>query len=240
MKIAVISDIHGNPLALNAILNEIKTFDKIFCLGDLILAGYDPNSVMETIFKLKEKLKEDFVIIQGNTDKMIANATKEMIEKVKEAFPCMGYSLEDDIKITNPKYIEYVKTLPEKKEVIINGVKIELVHGSSRKQDENIYPNLDNDIVEEMVKNSTADIILCGHTHKSAGYSLKSGKIVVNVGSVGRSLDDDKTPTYLELIIDNEGKFLVEHKKVKYDNNLVKRHILARNLKNCEDLANMF
>lgn len=240
MKIAVISDIHGNPSALGAVLNEIKSFDKIFCLGDLILAGYDPNSAMDMIFKLKDKLKDDFVIIQGNTDKMVANATDKMIEKTKEAFPCMGYSLQDDIKITNPKYIEYVKNLPEKKTLTINGVKIELVHGSPRRQDENIYPDLDNDTVEEMVKDSSADIIFCGHTHKSAGYSLKSGKIVVNAGSVGRSADNDKMPAYVELLIDNDGKILLEHKKAKYDNNLVKRHILARNLKNCEDLVNMF
>ena len=54
MKIAVISDIHANLLALTAVLEDIEKFnpDKIFCLGDLILAGYDPNFVCEKIAKL--------------------------------------------------------------------------------------------------------------------------------------------------------------------------------------------
>ncbi len=240
MKIAVISDIHANYLALSKVLENISTFDKIFCLGDLILAGYDPNSTMDAIFKLKDRLKDDFVIIQGNTDKMVANCTDELIQKTKEAFACMGYSLEQDIKITKPEYIEYVRNLPEKRNLVINGLKIELVHGSPRNQSENIYPSLENDKVEEMVKESSADLILCGHTHIPCGYSLNNGKIVVNVGSVGRPMDEDKMPTYLELLIDDEGKFLFEHKKVPYDKELVKRHILTRNFKHCEDLANMF
>ena len=47
MKIAVISDIHANPLALDSVLTDIDLFkpDMLFCLGDLILAGYDPNYV---------------------------------------------------------------------------------------------------------------------------------------------------------------------------------------------------
>ena len=102
MKIAVISDIHANKNAYDKVMEDIEKFcpDKIFCLGDLILAGYNPNYIGEKILKLKETLGEDFEIIQGNTDKMVANCTSEMIEKTKKAFPCMGYSLEDDIKIT--------------------------------------------------------------------------------------------------------------------------------------------
>ncbi len=51
MKIAVISDIHANKTALDCAINDINKFnpDKIFCLGDIILAGYDPNGVCEEI-----------------------------------------------------------------------------------------------------------------------------------------------------------------------------------------------
>ena len=59
MKIAVISDIHANKLALDKVLEDIEQFnpDKIFCLGDLILAGYNPNYVVKTMIELKEKFK---------------------------------------------------------------------------------------------------------------------------------------------------------------------------------------
>ena len=144
MKIAVISDIHANKDALDRVLEDINQFnpDKILCLGDLILAGYNPNYVCEKIFELKEKLGENFEIIQGNTDKMVSNCTDELLENAKKSFPCMGYSLEQDVKITDKKYLDFVRNLPEKKQVEINGLKIDLVHGSPRNQSENIYPEL--------------------------------------------------------------------------------------------------
>lgn len=242
MKIAVISDIHANKLALDKVLEDIENFnpDKIFCLGDLILAGYNPNYVVKKIMELKEKFKENFEIIQGNTDKMVAFCNPELIEKTKIAFPCMGYSLEEDVKITEKKYIDFVKELPENKYLEINGLKIELVHGSPRNQSENIYPGLFDETVSEMVKDSKAELILCGHTHKPAGYSLSIGKTVVNVGSVGRSMTEDKSPVYLWLTVDDNGQFFTEHRIIKYDNQEVKNHILARGFKHCEDLAQMF
>lgn len=242
MKIAVISDIHANPLALDAVLEDINKFnpDKIFILGDLILAGFNPNKTCKMIFDLKEKYADNFEIIQGNTDKMVANCTSQMLEKTKEAFPCMGYSLEDDVKITDKKYLDFVRDLPEKKEVTINGLKIELVHGSPRNESENIYPDLDPKEVIEMTSSSDADLILCGHTHIPCGYSLENNKTVVNVGSIGRSMAQDKMPVYLRLIVDKDSKFATEHVKVKYDNEQAYRHILARNLNHIEDLANMY
>ncbi|MBQ9149908.1 metallophosphoesterase family protein [bacterium] len=242
MKIAVISDIHANKDAFDKVMEDIKKFnpDKIFCLGDLILAGYNPNYIGAEILKLKETMGDNFEIIQGNTDKMVSNCTSEMIEKTKEAFPCMGYSLEDDVKITDKKYLDFVRELPEKKSVIINNVKIDLVHGSPRNQSENIYPELAMDKVEDMVAESDADIILCGHTHLPCGYTLNSGKTVINVGSVGRSMTQDKNALYLQLTIDSQGKFYSEHRVIKYDNEKVSRHILSRGFKCCEDLASMY
>ena len=242
MKIAVISDIHANKLALDSVLEDIKQFnpDKIFCLGDLILAGYNPNYVVKTILELKDKYKDNFEIIQGNTDKMVAYCNDEMLEKTKAGFPCMGYSLEDDVKITEKKYIDFVRDLPENKYVTVNDLKIQLVHGSPRNQSENIYPELFDETVCKMVEDSEADLILCGHTHKPCGYSLSIGKTVINVGSVGRSMTEDKSPVYLQLTVDKNGQFFSEHRVIKYDNELVKNHILSRGFKHCEDLAAMF
>ena len=242
MKIAIISDIHANQDAFDNVLNDIKEFnpDKIFCLGDLILAGYNPNYICEKIFELKKQYQENFEIIQGNTDKMVANCTEELLENAKKAFPCMGYSLEQDVKITDKKYLDFVRELPEKKQVEINGLKIDLVHGSPRNQSENIYPELMIETVEQMVQDSNADVILCGHTHIPCGYSLNSGKTVINVGSVGRSMTSDKNAIYLQMTIDSNGKFYVEHRIVKYNNEKVSKLILARNFKHCEELASMY
>lgn len=237
MKIAVISDIHANTLALEEVLKEIKKLkvDKIFCLGDILMAGYDPNGTAELILNLN-----NLEIIQGNTDNMVANFNFELLEKAKKKAPCMGYALEDDLKIIDEKYKDFVKNLPQKKYVEVNGLKIELVHGSPRQQDENIYPSLALDEVEEMVKNSDASLILCGHTHLPCGYALNSGKTVVNVGSVGRSMTQDRMPNWAMLEISDDGTFQIEHKITKYDNKKVSKIISQRGFLHADDLAKMY
>ena len=237
MKIAIISDIHANTLALEAVLNQINSLrvDKIFCLGDILMAGYDPNGTAKTILEL-----DNLEIIQGNTDKMVACFSQELLEKAKNKFPCMGYALEDDLKIIDEKYKDFVRNLPENRYIEINGLKIQLVHGSPRQQDENIYPNLALNDVEKMVENSNADLILCGHTHIPCGYSLNSGKTVVNVGSVGRSMTEDKMPYWAMLEINDNGTFQIEHKSVNYDNVKVSEIIKNRNFKHSDDLAKMY
>lgn len=237
MKIAVISDIHANTSALEAALDKIKSLktDKIFCLGDILMAGYDPNGTAKIITKL-----DNLEIIQGNTDKMVACFSEELLEKAKKKSPCMGYALEDDLKIIDEKYKDFVRNLPESKYIEINGLKIQLVHGSPRQQDENIYPNLALEDVEKMVENSSADLILCGHTHIPCGYSLESGKTVVNVGSIGRSMTEDKMPYWAMLDIDDNGTFQIEHTSVKYDNKKVSEYIKNRGFKCALDLAKMY
>ena len=132
------------------------------------------------------------------------------------------------------------RNLPENRYIEINGLKIQLVHGSPRQQDENIYPNLALNDVEKMVENSNADLILCGHTHIPCGYSLNSGKTVVNVGSVGRSMTEDKMPYWALLEINNDGTFQIEHKSVNYDNVKVSEIIKNRNFRHSDDLAKMY
>ena len=237
MKIAVISDIHANTSALEAALDKIKSLktDKIFCLGDILMAGYNPNGTAKIITEL-----DNLEIIQGNTDKMVAYFSEELLEKAKKKSSCMGYALEDDLKIIDEKYKDFVRNLPESKYIEINGLKIQLVHGSPRQQDENIYPNLALEDVEKMVENSSADLILCGHTHIPCGYSLKSGKTVVNVGSIGRSMTEDKMPYWAMLDIDDNGTFQIEHTSVKYDNKKVSEYIKNRGFKCALDLAKMY
>lgn len=242
MKIAIISDIHANKEAFEIALKEIEkqNTDKIFCLGDVAMAGYAPNETMELIFDLIEKYGDNFKIIQGNTDNMIANYTEELFELAKNKFPCMGYALNDDLKIIDKKYIEFLKNLPKEKYLEINGVKIHLVHGSPRKQDENIYPNLSSKEIEEMAINSQAELIFCGHTHIPCGYSLDNGKTVVNVGSIGRSMTQDKMPYWAMLEIDENGKFQIEHKTIKYDNKKISKLVAQRNFPHADELAQMY
>ena len=237
MKIACISDIHGNKLALDNVLEDIKKqgADKIFCLGDLAMGGYDPNYTVEKLFFL-----DNIEIIQGNTDKLIVDFNEELNSFLQKVNPLMGGALElDDKEVTNSNK-EKLKNLPVNKTVEINNIKFELCHGSPRKQDENIFPDTPVDVVEEAVKDSAADIILCGHTHIPCGFSLESGKTLINVGSVGRSMTKDKMPVYLLVTINSDGSFSFEHRKVIYDNKKVSEIIKNRNFKTALEFSKLY
>lgn len=234
MKIAVISDIHANLHALTAVINDFekKEVTKVFALGDYAMAGPQPNETISFI------ITQPWEMIQGNTDKMITEYNEELYENVKNSFPVMAEALKSDVNIIGEKQKKFLATLPQDKIIEIEGIKIHLVHGSPRKNNENIYPDLFPETVEEMVKDSPADLILCGHTHIPCGYQLNNKKTVVNVGSVGRSMTSDAMPCYAILEIEN-GQYTIEHHFVDYDRELPMEIIKSRNFDGSEKLARM-
>lgn len=242
MKIAVISDVHGNKSALDKVLDDIKQkkADKIYCLGDIAMGGYDPNYTIDKLFELKNKMNDDFEIIQGNTDKLIVDYNDTLYEKMLKANPLMAQALNLDVKIIDDDKKRLLSNLNIDKILTVNGAKIHLVHGSPRKQDENIFPDTPSSEVEKMVETSPADVILCGHTHIPCGFSLNSGKTVVNAGSIGRSMTKDKMPVYLLMTINSNGAYSFEHIKVKYDNKQTAQLIKERNFELSEEFSKLY
>jgi protein phosphatase len=78
-RIAVISDIHANLVALEAVLEDIKRrkIDKIFCLGDIVMKGASPCEVVDIIRKKCE------IVVKGNCDELVANAPHQKKAKVE-------------------------------------------------------------------------------------------------------------------------------------------------------------
>lgn len=241
MKIGIISDIHGNSLALDKVLEKMNSLgvEKILCLGDLAMAGYDPNYTIEKIKALADSGKAE--VIQGNTDKLIVEYDPIIIENIKNVphGACMGWALVDDVKIIKPENVEYLKSLPEAKELIIDDVKICLAHGTPRRQNENMLPSTSLDRVEEMVASTDANLIFLGHTHFPCGFQLDSGKTVVNAGSVGRPMGEDKKPVFVILETLGGGKFELVHLTVEYDNQEAYNRVVQRGFNSAEELAKM-
>ena len=234
MKIAVISDIHANLHALTSVINDFtaRGVDKVFALGDYAMAGAQPVETMKFV------ISQPWEMIQGNTDELIAHYNDEIYKLVKNNLPVMGEALKYDASALPEKYREFLKNLPKEKLLEVEGVKIHLVHGSPRKNNENIFPNLPLEKVEEMCAPSSADLILCGHTHIPCGYQLTSKKTVINAGSVGRPMTEDAMPCYLLLDVKN-GEFTAEHIFVDYDRDTVAQIIRNRAFEGAEKLAGM-
>ncbi len=240
MKIAIISDIHGNLDALSEVLKDIKQENctKIFCLGDIVMAGPEP---IETLNKIHDLMKsQDFYIIQGNTDKMLSVFSFDTYNKILNTNYVMASAYLADSKLLSEADKEFLKTLPENKEIELFGIKILLVHGSPRKNDENIFPDMKIEEIEEIIKETNADIIFCGHTHKPCGYQTNTEQTVVNVGSIGRPFSVTPDSCYAILDInEQDSSFNIKHKYVKYDVKKASKKIEERNFEGADKLAKM-
>ena len=240
MKIAIISDIHGNIDALESVLSDIESENcsKIFCLGDIAMAGPEPSRTIRKIHDLMQS--KDFHIIQGNTDNMLSVFSFDTYNEILKVNTVMANAYLADSKLLNDEEKNFLKNLPEKEEIELFGIKILLVHGSPRKNNENIYPNLKIEEVEEMIAETNANIIFCGHTHMPCGYQTNTNQTVVNVGSVGRPFSETPDSCYAIMDINEESStYTLKHKFVKYDVEKASKKIEERGFEGADKLAKM-
>lgn len=212
MKIAIISDIHGNLEALKATLSDIdkRNVDKIICLGDIIAKGVHPKECLDLIRKKCD------VIIQGNTDYYFSQE--------HDSFDSLSSNEQKRILWNNSLITKedrkYLLNLPFCYEFYMSGSLVRLFHAT---------PNANNiavtnfDCIDEKFKmflpskntcsNNIADVVIYGHIHHPYLDRLYN-KTLINVGSVGNSFDvirnDRKDSNVLEttksnyLIIDGK------------------------------------
>lgn len=235
-KIAVISDIHGNMEALNAVMADIQKQDcqKLFVLGDFAMAGPEPREAVQ--FFMDKVFDPNVEMIQGNTDHMIADYTPDLYDSMKDKMPVMSAALKDDVSLLDSYEKMFLKNLPIQKEVSVEGVTFLLVHGSPRKNNEDILSETPMETVEQMLENVDAQIVLCGHTHIPCGFQTSKGKTVINVGSVGRPFTPEPKSCYLTIVVEN-GKCVFEHHFVKYHNDIAASKLKVRNFWGADTLA---
>ncbi len=235
MRIAVLSDIHGNVQALEAVMTDVveQGCEHVVCLGDLALAGPQPKEVMDYVME-----QESWSIVQGNTDKMIANYGPEVLDFLEAQYPVMANAIASDAEILDESYRAYLDNLPPQISENIEGCSVLFVHGSPRANNEDIFPNMPLEEVEEMLENTNEKLILCGHTHVPCGYQTNTGQTVVNVGSIGRPMTSDPLSCYC--IVDfMDGSFELVHRYVPYDNHLAARLMSQRNFIGSDRISDM-
>ncbi|MFN5856173.1 MAG: metallophosphoesterase family protein [Pseudanabaenaceae cyanobacterium] len=245
MKIAVMSCIHGNYEALDAVLRDIdrQKAEKIFCLGDLVGYGPFPSNVVEMVRSL------DIPTTQGCWDEDIV----EGLNSCECSYPSMLAEKRGRLahEWTNehiyPETKEYLAALPK----VIKEDNLAFVHGSPQSQHEYLLPELDGFIALERVLSTGADILFCGHTHVpyvrtlDAGHlrlSVRTGaevseaemrefnaplKRIVNVGSVGEPRHGRPNATYVIYDMDSDRVTLRE---VEYDYQKTCAAIIERGL----------
>lgn len=180
MKIGIISDVHGNYIALKTVVDDMKDegIDGVVVLGDVIFFGDSPQECFDTIRSLKP-----LAWIKGNTDGYFTEigdgfkASNDIEAMIGSEFLSVKGRISSELE-------EHMKGLPDKKEIEIEGLKILCVHGSDRRINEPIGVGASSDELDNLVERLEADILLCGHTH--IPYVVRHrGKLIMNVGSVG-------------------------------------------------------
>ena len=193
MRIAILSDIHGNLPALEAVLASIQSehFDAVYCLGDLVGYAPFPNEVIE-------RIRQDGIpTVMGNYDDGVGFerddcgcAYREPDEKRRG-----DESLAWTKRHVTAENKSFLRELTAQIRFEADGRRVLLVHGSPRKMNEYLFEDRPASSFSRLAASSDADIIMYGHTHKPYTKVIE-GVLFVNAGSVGKPKDGDSRACY--------------------------------------------
>ena len=205
MKIVVISDIHSNLDAFEAVIAKLPDYDELFCLGDLVGYGPQPNEVVERLGQLRPSAvlmgNHDYAVVTGDTEGFSSRAA----EAVKWTSKKIAH-----------QHHEYLATLQPSARLEKGGKRLGLFHGSpSNPLTEYILPGLTDSAARNLIARSGAEVVLLGHTHVPMAYSF-GGNIIGNPGSVGQPRDGDPRASFATLTI-SEGQLSFDIIRVEYD-----------------------
>jgi putative phosphoesterase len=179
-RLALISDIHGNGVAFDAILADIaaREVDEIVCLGDIAAGGPQPREVLRRLRELGCRA------VRGNADGWLldglpagrSEATRRLAETVEWARTQLGA---DDLA--------YVAALPTSVRCSVGGLDLFCCHGSPRSDLERLLATTSDAALDELFAYAGARVIAAGHTHLQLLRRHGAG-FLVNPGSVGLPL----------------------------------------------------
>jgi predicted phosphodiesterase len=178
MRIALISDLHGNAVSLEAVLADIDRggVDQVVCLGDTATLGPRPREVLDL---LRDR---GCRCILGNHDEFLLD--EELIRTYSEV-PivvdsvqwCRDRMTADDLAFVSGFETGFSIDLGDKVQAL-------LFHGSPRSHMEDLLATMDPDQLDECLDGRRADVMAGGHTHIQM-LRQHRGNLVVNPGSVG-------------------------------------------------------
>jgi predicted phosphodiesterase len=223
MRIAVLSDIHGNSIALNAVLQDIDNqggVDEYWILGDFVALGPDPVGTLERLMKLPS-----IRFVRGNTERYLITGDRpppkmadacdspEALRVLVEVATTFAWT---QGMLTATGWYPWIAKLPlEFAGQLPDGTRYHCVHGSPGRDDGGINPKSTPVEIESLVADCEADLIFVGHTHSPLDISV-SGPRVINVGCVSNPIQPDLRASYVLLSADEKG-FQINFRRVEFD-----------------------
>jgi len=227
MRLVILSDIHGNPIALDAVLADIQSqgeVDAYWVLGDFAALGYDPVTPLEKITALPHAS-----FTRGNTDRYVVTGDlpvppekalqdpallSEVIEAARSFSWTRGY-------LSAAGWLDWLTNVPlEVRLTLPDGTRLLGVHAAPGRDDgPGIGPKHSDGELEQRLAGCEADLVIVGHTHVPLDRQV--GEIhVVNLGSVSNPVTQGLQATYVLLDADEHG-YHIQLRRVDYNREAV-------------------
>ncbi len=199
-RLAILSDIHGNVIALDAVCQDLAQFkiDQVIVAGDVINWGPFSAAVMERV------TREGWQVIRGNNEFYLLdyNTPRAPVEwSDATRFPLLPWLNRQ----LNGRWHNVIAGWHDSLGLRFpDAPPLRVVHGSPRDNKESIFPSTPESEIEAMFANVEETTIIAGHTHIIMDQHV-AGKHTVNPGSVGVPLDGLFTASYMLLHGNAEG-----------------------------------
>jgi putative phosphoesterase len=227
-RIAILADIHGNSLALDAVLDDIESqggAHAFWLLGDYAAIGHNPIGVLERLNGL-----DNISCIRGNTDRYLTGGSQPWpqqthVDENPELFPLYVHIARSFAWTTGAVavtgWLDWLQALPlEYRALLPDGTQVLAVHAAPDEDDGfGIHPGLSDKEIEELTADAACDLLLVGHTHVPFDRSVGAVR-VVNPGSVSNPLTPDLRAAYALLEV-NRASYELSFQRVEYDRQAV-------------------
>ena len=224
MRIAVLSDIHGNDFALEAVLGDIDSkggVDGYWILGDLIAIGHAPIKVLETLQCLSNTS-----FVRGNTDRYVCTGDRPppTEEEVFANNSLLGQRIEVEGDLcwtqgaaTTAGWLDWLSNLPlEFRTQLPDGTSVLCVHASpDQDAGSGVSPEMKDHELESLLSDCQENLICVGHTHRPFSRYVED-KRIINPGSVSNPVGSDPRASYAILYADENG-YEFGFYRVEYD-----------------------
>lgn len=220
MRIVIMSDIHGNVVALEAVLADIHRHaapDALIVAGDLAMVGPRPAEAVALLRGL------DAAFVMGNCDRYIVD--REDDEEVRFALERLSDA--DMAFLADLPFGQQVEAAP--------GHELLVVHANPHNLEDPIKPDMPESLVRPLLEGVDADVLAFGHYHVPFARRLDPW-LLVDVASVGLPRDGDRRAVYAVLTWDGAA-WQAEHRRVPFDIEAVARDYKAVGFPHAERAA---
>lgn len=232
-KIALLSDIHGNTTALEAVLEDAKRagVEEYWLLGDVLMPGTGRRHLLNLLKELPITVQ-----ILGNWEDSLWRAMKGMLDPSRASHRYLMRHCQYILEEIRPEEIEAMQSLPMQVHREVSGLKVGITHHLPDKNwgRELIHIGDQKDF-DRLVTNPPCDIAVYGHIHQQFFRYGSGGELILNPGSIGQpfflqaNLRKDLRAMYAILEFDDMGLKDVDFRRVAYD--IEKELQLAKNVK---------